>query len=213
MELSPERLVRVLIEAKVTPNRAKLAPHNGKQTWTLAAATYMAGSLPVIARRYHAQRQQALVRKGLLHHLRKFQTALGDALEIWDTALLEMPSYKREIEAVRLLHNAAKQNHRHILADPQKGKKPISTSLYLDLFDLYFELTGRTGLGNRNSGGPLHRFVGECAGLIDPKLEFPKPDAFRKLIEENDKSRRERCNLRCCNRVPKVTRVTFGHLK
>jgi hypothetical protein len=87
--------------------------------------------------------------------------------------------------AARVMISLAVIAHHYRVGQAQKEQ--ARTRLYLDLLDLYYQLTGRTGLGSDKGIGPFHRFVGICLPLIDPNLDIIRPGALRKLIGENTK--------------------------
>jgi hypothetical protein len=194
MEFTQEQLARVLTEQKVAPNESKLAPDD----WVRDAARHVAASLPEIARQHRVRRQNAdewsACGKDQIDRLRKVQTSIDSllqAVDIWPGPRPPLPLHtlsEKLIEAMRLLRNEAEQTQGILKSSAPpflKGKKQVLTKLYLDLFVLYFEITGKGDLGDKNGNGPFYRFAKECANLIDPELDFPEPGALRKLLREN----------------------------
>jgi len=59
----------------------------------------------------------------------------------------------------------------------------IETRLYLSLWDTYARLKKieNPKLSTRHND-PLYRFIGQCAKLIDPVIDFPKPTNFVSLM-------------------------------
>jgi hypothetical protein len=196
-----DRLGRLLADAKVKPSKAKLAPYgDDMQAWALAAAQQMTVSLPDIARLDRARRVEKLQqgdKKAALERLCTIKAGLDKALQGFEAGPLPLFfGYKPRqqiIQEMRSLRNDVEQSCRFFesLQFFVEGRKYISTYLYLDLFWLYSELTGRTGLGDEKGEGPFYRFAKACTALVDPDIEFPDPGTFRQLMTDNKPSR---CN-------------------
>jgi len=164
----------------------------------------LAGRLRAIMQRHRARRAG---RHGVPHK-RDLLDAIGQIRNSADTILrtlddagdplqLTLSAFDsgivRQIKAVRLLRNTTEQARYYLeFEDACRGRQEIETELYLDLFDLYRDLTGKSGKGDERGVGPLYRFVKTCVTLLDPDLEFVEPSAFRGRLMAADKRRRER---------------------
>jgi hypothetical protein len=69
----------------------------------------------------------------------------------------------------------------------KKGRKEEpKTDLFVDLRQVFIKLGGAEAIGDN---GPLYRFVSASVKQIDDQIEMPKPESFRKLMEEVAKRR------------------------
>lgn len=178
MDLSPKRLVRVLIEAKVKPHKKTLALCQGSmETWAQVAAERMTRSLPAIAHRHHVrQAQQSAVKE--TEQLQEVRDGLDVALRALDAMA---PNLQDLIETMRWLRGDIESTRLAFASCGLIGAKEIQTYLYFDVSALYYELTGMDGIGG-DKGGPLYRFAKQCIALIDPDA-IPELHAFRKALQ------------------------------
>ena len=186
--LSQERLGRMLAAQKIKPNQTKLAERGDMQAWRRAAAQQMADRIPIIAHQHRVRQAMPrldLAEKDGLDRLRKLADGLMMALQAVDVEI-------RTLRSLQPLHAYANRILKALSFDrlnSLKSKQRIPTALFLDLFELYRQITGRTGLGGANGEGPLCRFTKECAALVDAELKCPDPGAFRKLMWENTQAK------------------------
>jgi hypothetical protein len=203
MDLSPERLVRVLTEAKVKPHKKILALCQGSlETWRQCAAERMTRSLPAIAHRHRVrQAQQPAVKEAAMKQLRKVRDGLDVALRALDAVAPNLQdlldaiakpaprsawgrhsaTVHEQIETMRGLRGDVESARLAFASCGLISTKEIQTYLYSDVSALYYELTGRAEIGG-DKGGPLYRFVKQCIALIDPDA-IPEPSAFRKALQ------------------------------
>jgi len=191
--LSDEGLHRVLAEAKLQPDEARVKR--------------LAYNLQLIARRHRA-RQAPPNPKDIIERCQKICDGVGTALEsLGDDELPILLNYYtfQQIEGLYSLGERAKELSERVneeRSDIRKSgarlsREKIVTHLYLDLLDLYIALTGQKGMGE---GGPFYRFAKECVALIEPGLKLPNANAFRVRVITADKRRR---------RYPYMVRVDF----
>jgi hypothetical protein len=188
MEFEQQQLGRALAAANEEPTEKK--------------TLFLAGRLRTILQRHRArraEREQVPQTNALLYSLLQIRNGLDSILQTLDepSVLVVLSAFKpefeivREIEGVRLLRNTAEQARYHFEFEDGRGRRErIETALYLDLFDLYRDLTGKSGKGDERGEGPLYRFEKACVALIDPDLELPSSSAFRGRLEAADKRRR-----------------------
>jgi hypothetical protein len=84
------------------------------------------------------------------------------------------------VDAVIALHNKVGQVIEFIeTRDRPRGKQedPLTT-FCVDLYTLYIIITGKEALSNN---GPAHRFVKECAEIVDPSIVVPEK-GFQQLL-------------------------------
>ena len=199
--LSQERLGRMLAAQKIKANQTKLAERGDMQAWRRAAAQQMADRIPIIAHQHRVRQAMPrldLAEKDGLDRLRKLADGLMMALQAVDVEPSslslgdEADQQIRTLRSLQPLHAYANRILKALSFDrlnSLKSKQRIPTALFLDLFELYRQITGRTGLGGANGEGPLCRFTKECAALVDAELKCPDPGAFRKLMWENTQAK------------------------
>jgi hypothetical protein len=191
MEFEEHQLRRVLAAANEEPTEQKIV--------ALAGRLRPLGQLHV-SRQF--ERIQVPHKKDLLKAVIQIRNSAdtvlqtldeaGDPLKLMLSAFKPLDEIDRQIKAVRFLRNDAEQARYYLeFEDARHGRQKIETDLYLDLFDLYRDLTGKTGKGDETGEGPLYRFVKACVTLIDPDLELPSPNAFRVRLIKADNRRHE----------------------
>ena len=78
------------------------------------------------------------------------------------------------------------------------GRENPKTTLFVQLYNGYVDLSGRTGLTDEGDGhgpGPGVRFITECAALIDVSV----PDKLRQLIQTSIAREEKRNEAACKN--------------
>ena len=189
MEFEQQQLGRALADANEEPTEKKIL--------------FLAGRLRTILQRHRArraEREQVPQTKAFLETILKIRNSLDSVLQTLDEpdVVEALSTFKpefeivREIKGVRLLRNTAEYARYHFeFEDGRNRRERIETALYLDLFDLYRDLTGKIGKGDKDGDGPLYRFAKACVALIDPDLEFLSSSAFRGRLMDAEKRRRE----------------------
>ena len=189
MEFEQQQLGRALADANEEPTEEKIL--------------FLAGRLRTISQRHRARqagREQVSQIKATLASILQIRNNLDSTLQTLDEpgVVVALSAFKprfqiiRAIEGVRLLRNVAEQARYHFeFEDGRNRHEWLETALYLDLFDLYWELTGKSGKGDERGEGPLYRFEKACVALIDPDLKFLPSSAFRGRLVQADKRRRE----------------------
>lgn len=189
MEFEQQQLGRALADANEEPTEKK--------------TLFLRGRLRTILQRHRARqsdRGQVSQIKVTLDSILQIRNSLDSTLQRLDEpdVVVALSAFKpqseiaRAIEGVRLLRNTAEQARYHFEFEAGRNRRErIETALYLDLYDLYRDLTSKIGKGDKDGDGPLYRFAKACVALIDPDLEFLSPSAFRGRLMDADKRRRE----------------------
>lgn len=189
MGFEQQQLGRALADANEEPTEKK--------------TLFLARRLRTILHRHRARqagREQVSQIKVILDSILQIRNSLDSSLQTLDEpgVVVALSAFKpqceivREIEAVRLLRNITEQARYYFeFEDGRSRRERLETALYLDLFDLYRDLTGKSGKGDEKGEGPLYRFEKACVALIDPDLELPPSSAFRGRLDQADKRRRE----------------------
>jgi hypothetical protein len=189
MEFEQQQLGQALADANEEPTEKKIL--------------FLDGRLRTISQKYRArraEREQLRQIKPVLESILQLRNSLDSALQALEEpdVVVALSAFKpgfeivRGKEGVRLLRNIAEQARYYFeFADGRNRRERLETALYLDLFDLYRDLTDKSGKGDEDGDGPLYRFAKACVPLIDPDLEFLSSSAFRGRLMDADKRRRE----------------------
>jgi len=89
--------------------------------------------------------------------------------------LLTAPRELAKLSLIDYLHCSLRVTMASLVAE-ERGRQRPETTLFVSLYDLYADLTGRKQIGR---DGPLYSFTITCARLLDDQIRDPGPDAFR----------------------------------
>ena len=145
--------------------------------------------------KYYQKEVRNRVKKALSDLHNALATAIqileADAESVGEVAItLEVyyPDIDIDISQLKSLRDKASQIRGYVKYGSEQQKKESSkTTLYLELFDLYHQFTGRKG---NSLGGPLYRFTKACVDLMGEGIVFPDKNNFRSTLIAAQKRRK-----------------------
>ena len=144
------------------------------------------GALRAPAQRFRARKVAGA--QDLSGQLARLEAAKNFLAGLWATEPLLYAFEAETAQIIKRLSRAVQHGIDFIHSEKERrkvrGDNP-ETTLYIDLRDVYFGLSGKTGISD---AGPLHRFADACARLIDPNIVLPQAQSLRKALKRRAKA-------------------------